>query len=159
MTSLNQIIKLFQDIATNHNQIQSFGFGDLWEYSANHDGLTKNKKTPTFWAVLEDSNITDNELTLNFSLLFFDLVKKDEFNETEVLSDTLRIATDVWAVLDSDNFYDNFTLTKTANLQDFTERFDDEVAGWKMSISLRIQGAMDSCSAPITIPTITNIQS
>ena len=152
--TLNQIIKLFTDIATNHDMIQSFGFGDLWEYSANNDGLTKNKRTPTFWAVLEDSTINDNELTLNFSLLFFDTVKKDEFNETEVLSDTLRIAQDVFSILQSPTYYSKFVIVSTSNLQDFTERFDDEVAGWKMTLGIRIQGVDTRCVAPAIVPEI-----
>ncbi len=152
--TLNQIVKLFEDIATNHDQIQSFGFGDLWEYSANNDGLTKNKKTPTLWAVLEDSTFDSNELVLNFTLLVFDLVKKDEFNETEVLSDTLQIAGDVYSILQSPDYYDHFTIISSSQLQDFTERFDDEVSGWSMKIGLRIQGIDTRCVAPAVVPDI-----
>ena len=148
----NQIVQLFEDLSTNHFQINGFGFGDPWEYLSNN---TPN--TPCLWGVLNNTQRNKREVTLNYSLLIFDLVKADESNENEVLSDTHQIALDLLAMLGSPTYSSQFFLGDNSPMEDFTERFDSKVAGWKIDISLRIPFDNDVCQVPASgLPSLEN---
>lgn len=139
-----QIKKLFNDIAINHDMIKSFGIGDIWEV-----GATSALQMPCMWAIINPAKIEGNQLIMSYSLLFFDTVNKDESNEDEVLSDTQRIALDVIALLKSNNYSNKFFLNKNILLEDFTERFDDEVSGWKTDIEIRQLFDGNACQVSI----------
>lgn len=148
----NGIIKLFEDIANNHYQINAFGFGDVWEYLA-----SSTKRTPCLWGILNGSSRNNKELTLDYTLLVFDQVKRDESNEDNVLSDTHQILLDVITILNSPTYASQFILSVTNSMSDFTERFDDAVSGWSVNVSLRIPFDNDICQIPSSgLPSLTN---
>lgn len=150
MITHNQIKQLFSDIATNHNMIKSFGIGDTWEA-----GASVELEYLCMWVEIKPAVIDNNEVTMNYTLWFFDEVDKGEGNEDEVLSDTQRVAMDVIAILQSNNYKSYFKINKTINLTHFTEKLDDEVSGWSADISIRQLFEGDSCQVAITeIPTI-----
>jgi hypothetical protein len=148
----NQIVKLLRDLATNHYQINGFGFGDPWEYLASN-----TPATPCLWGILNNTQRTKREVTLSYSLLIFDLVKINEDNEDEVLSDTQQIALDILAMLGSPTYTSQFILGDSSQMEDFTERFDSKVAGWKMDITIRIPFDNDVCQVPASgLPSLEN---
>jgi hypothetical protein len=135
MLTLNQIIKLFEDKKANHVQLSNgtFYFGDPWEFGQS------NEITYPFWGcVLNNSTINGNDSTTTFQMFFCDLVHKDEGNETDVLSDLQLIAMDIYSQLkyDLENYYDA-TVNTTAQLNDFTSRFNDEVSGWELTLEVK----------------------
>lgn len=144
MKTLNQIKSVLETIATDHKQINSFGFGDIWEYT-----LTEQTH-PVMWAELKGAtaDLDRKELLVTFSLWFMDLVNKDERNETEVLSDQLLIATDVLSLLNSPTYQDSFFIASNNQLENFTEKADNEVSGWKIDIGIRIPYVKDTCYIP-----------
>ena len=87
--------------------------------------------------------------TYRFSLLFMDAVKNGEVNETEVLNDQLLIAKDVLAQLKHPS-YDWTFEDNNSTLEDFTERFNDSVSGWKLGVSLRLPFTSNRCDMPYT---------
>ena len=142
--TLNQIVKKLETIATNHKQINSFGFGDLWEYTVSAN------VHPIFWVELNTAQIdvADQSFKYNFSFYFLDLVHKDETNETEVLSDQALIAQDVYTLLTDDDEADNFLLDNSAAIEFFTEKTDDEVSGCKMDVSIKTFMSRNECEIP-----------
>jgi len=135
MLTLNQIIQLFEDKKANHVQLSNgtFYFGDPWEFGQS------NEITYPFWGcVLNNSTINGNDSTTTFQMFFCDLVHKDEGNETDVLSDLQLIAMDIYSQLkyDLENYYDA-TVNTTAQLNDFTSRFNDEVSGWELTLEVK----------------------
>lgn len=149
----NQYIKLFRDIATNHRNINSFNTGDVWEYMANE----ANTLYPvTMWVVLSDNVISGKMDSPKYTFLIMDAVNKDEGNEDEVLSDTLRIAKDVIAVLRQPYYESYFQINTDITLTDFTERFDSEMSGWQFDLIFNQPFTYDSCQANMSSnPTIT----
>lgn len=134
MQSLNQLIQLFEDKKANHTILSkgTFYFGDPWEFAQS------NEITYPFWGcTLNNSVINGNLATTNFQFFFCDLVHKDESNETDVLSDLQLIAMDIYSQLkyDLENYYDS-TVNDSAQLNDFTARFNDEVSGWELSFNI-----------------------
>ena len=142
--TLNQVNELLEGIATAHQQINSYGIGDLWEIVAN-GAVTY----PLMFTVVNQSNLNGKQLNLNISLLFMDLVHKDESNELDVSSDMLQIGTDVIAQLRSPIYEDWFLVGDSVSLDDFTERFNDEVTGWKVDLTLQISEQFNLCALPI----------
>jgi hypothetical protein len=134
MQSLNQLIQLFEDKKANHTILSSgtFYFGDPWEFAQS------NEITYPFWGcTLNNSVINGNLATTNFQFFFCDLVHKDESNETDVLSDLQLTAMDIYSQLkyDLENYYDA-TVNDSAQLNDFTARFNDEVSGWELAFNI-----------------------
>ncbi len=142
--TLNQILSQLNQIADNHQLINTFGFGDIWEIATSGDIMY-----PMMWATMENVQISTSAKTetYNFSLYFMDVVKNGEINETEVLSDQLSIAKDVLAQLKHPNYDWSFD-ANNSSLEDFTERFTDSVAGWKMTISLVLPFDSNRCVMP-----------
>lgn len=143
--TLNQINEILEGIANAHQQINSYGIGDLYDLVAN-GAVTY----PLMFTVINPGTINGNRMSLNLSLLFMDLVHKDQGNELEVLSDTLQMGTDVVAQLRSPLYEDWFLVGDSVSFEDFTERFNDEVAGFKVDISLTLSEQFNLCSLPIS---------
>jgi len=146
MISINQFTALLQSLAGAHEQIKTFGEGDVWEI-----GASKAVQYPLMWASLQPSSTGPKLLNMKFSLLFADLVFADKSNEQEVLSDTQQIALDILAQLNSPDYSDDFILDPNAQLTPFTEHFDDDVAGWKVDINIKVNYLADRCAVPSTL--------
>lgn len=140
--TLNEIRLELEQIAQNHKQINSFGFGDIWEI--NTSGTIDY---PMMWVQLQNSVIANKVETLNFKFIFMDLVGNGEINEDDVLSDQLEIAKDVIGQLQHPSYSWNF-LADNVTLEPFTERFTDSVSGWVTDIALNIPYGFDRCAMP-----------
>lgn len=143
--TLNQVNEILEGIANAHQQINSYGIGDLYDLVAN-GAVTY----PLMFTVINPSTINGNRMSLNLSLLFMDLVHKDQRNELEVLSDTLQMGTDVVAQLRAPIYEDWFIVGDSVSFEDFTERFNDEVAGYKIDLTLNLSEQFNLCSLPIS---------
>jgi hypothetical protein len=142
--TLNQVVQQLQQIANNHLQVKTWGFGDIWEIASSGD-----IQYPLNWVTLEGVDVSTSAKTetYKFSLLFMDAVKNGEVNETEVLSDQLSIAKDFLAQLKHPSYDWNFQ-DNVSTLEDFTERFVDSVSGWKMNIAFVLPFTSDRCAMP-----------
>lgn len=145
MLSLNQIVEIIKTQAESHAQINTFYFGDPWEF-----GASAPITYPFCGAVLDSSTYADNILTTNIRLFVCDLVHKDENNETEVLSDSRQVLLDVFSLID-DYLYDlsGVVLSENITINHFTERFDDEVSGVEATISFTQFYNKDTCQIPL----------
>ena len=150
----NQYIKLFTDIATNHNDIKSFGNGPIHEYT---DRETTFKYGQSLWVEAGKVNIAGGVKKTSYTFYVADQVNKDnQSNRNEVISDTKRTSEDVISVLNNSAYYDYFEIEKSINLEDFYEqKFDNEFCGWSFAITFNEDFDYNACQANITsIPTI-----
>ena len=143
----NQIIHEFQDFATAHKQINEFGNGDLWEI-VQKESLAELNYPMLF---LQDSpaSIGDGFITNSFNILVMDKANEGTV-ETEVKSDTLLILLDTIAYFEK-LYTDNWKfvkIEKSGSISSFTERFDDTLTGWTMSMQLKQPLAYDECQIP-----------
>jgi hypothetical protein len=140
--TINQIVAKLQEFQENHPQLNEFGFGDI--------GDLLNKKDHAYammFGVLRPAGLTDKLVDVNIDILFADILHKDKSNQTEIWSDLLQVALDLRAWLDNDDFADYFIAT-ASNPEPFTDRFDDEVAGWRMPVRFRVIDLKDRCAIP-----------
>ncbi len=143
----NQIIKQFQDFATAHKQINEFKSGDLWEI-VQKETLAELNYPMLF---LQDSPATIGEgfITNGFNILVMDKANEGTI-ETEVKSDTLLILLDTIAYFEK-LYTDNWKfvkIEKSGSISSFTERFDDTLTGWTMSMQLKQPLEYNECQIP-----------
>lgn len=152
----NQVIKLLNDIADNHYQINHFGDGDTWENMESN--IAAHKKFPLMWVRPISAGAEFPFATIRMGIAVMDLVNTDESNENEVLSDTLSILQDIKAILNTPSYKSVFTISKSASLTPFTENYSAKVSGWAMELDVKIIWNEDRCAVPISgAPTINNL--
>jgi hypothetical protein len=149
-----QILTYFSSIAYHHEQINSFGIGDLNQIT--NDIVTK--KSPRYtkmYIVPEEVEFNENHIHYNFAVVIADKVEDDLSNLQDVMSDTLEIIQDIWTI-----FYQSYT-SQDGNFSNiivgdwgpdvnpFTERFDDVLGGWTMHIRMSAPFDYNSCNLPI----------
>lgn len=147
--TLNQHIKLFSDFATNHKQINSFGFGDPWEWYNNLKQDNENLVYPAMFVTPGATSVTNGLHTREYTIFFCDLVRHAEQNENDALSDTELIALDFLAFMVKGDIGAQVS-SRDASLQPFTERGIDYLAGYEITITLRQQFEYEDCSIPMT---------
>jgi len=143
----NQIIQEFQDFATAHRQINEFKTGDLWEIVQKETLAELNY--PMLFVQDSPASIGDGFITNGFNILVMDKANEGTV-ETEVKSDTLLILLDTIAYFEK-LYTDNWkfvSIEKTGSISSFTERFDDTLTGWTMSMSLKQPLNYDECQIP-----------
>jgi len=143
----NQIIKQFEDFATAHRQINQFKIGDLWEIVQKETLAELNY--PMLFVQDSPASIGEGFITNGFNILVMDKANEGTV-ETEVKSDTLLILLDTIAYFEK-LYTDNWKfvkIEKTGSISSFTERFDDTLTGWTMSMQLKQPLQYDECQIP-----------
>ena len=143
----NQMIQEFQDFANAHKQINEFGNGDLWEIVQKETLAELNY--PMLFVQDSPASIGDGFITNSFNILVMDKANEGTV-ETEVKSDTLLILLDTIAYFEK-LYTDNWKfvkIEKTGSISSFTERFDDTLTGWTMSMQLKQPLEYNECQIP-----------
>jgi hypothetical protein len=143
----NQIIQEFQNFANAHKQINEFKSGDLWELTQKESLAELNY--PMLFVQDSPASIGDGFITNGFNILVMDKANEGTV-ETEVKSDTLLILIDTIAYFEK-LYTDNWKfvkIEKTGSISSFTERFDDTLTGWTMSMQLKQPLEYNECQIP-----------
>lgn len=150
MLTLNQHIKLFSDFANNHLVINSFCFGDGWEWYNKLKGEGESLNYPAMCVTPTGSSIADGKYTRTFTVLFCERQRHAEENENDALSDTERLWIDFisYMVKALDSYPIGFN--KSLNLTPITEKGVDYLAGYEGSFSISESIEYNDCVIPIT---------
>jgi hypothetical protein len=144
-----QIVDDLEDIAIAHEQVNSFGYGDITQLTM--DVQTKKEPLYTRMYVLPaDTILAENQLTINFTIIIADRIEDDYSDQPEVLSDTLEICKDVYTVL----YLSEYETEWGATVEPFLERFETILCGWSMNITLTQPFDYNRCvlpEAPFTV--------
>nr|WP_298659782.1 hypothetical protein [uncultured Flavobacterium sp.] len=144
MMTVNQQIQLFQNIATAHDMIEGFGFGDMFEINGNiKDGLKYN----LLWVVPLESIITEQTVQRRYRFICLGLVQKDQSNRNEVWSDTEKILSDIIKIFRNEN--DGYDLLGEPNLTPVQEQHGDWVAGYECTMVIETEFASNYCDIPM----------
>lgn len=154
-------------IAMNHNQIRSFGYGLLSQLTMDIDSDVEPEYV-RMYIVPGNSIINQGTIQYEFSIIFCDRLETDLSNQLDVLNNTLEIAKDIFTILKNsytDEFGD-FTLYYEpefgANIVPFLERFETILAGWTLNITITQQLDLNACLVPtdtLSLPTGYTINS
>jgi hypothetical protein len=149
-----QIVADLSSIAYHHQQIKSFGFGDLAQCT--NDIVTKQEPEYTrMYVVPGDVKLDENYLNYRFSIIIMDRVDDDQSNQAEVMSDTLRTIMDVWTVLlqsytaQQGDFSWYLVVDENPDVIPFLERFETILGGWTLNVSFQVAFDYNSCTPPV----------
>jgi len=149
-----QILTYFSSIAYHHEQIRSFGFGDLTQCT--NDIITKQEPRYTrMYVVPTNVEFNQNHIHYNFNIIIMDKVEDDLSNLEEVMSDTLEICTDIWTIFwqsytqESGDFSKIIVGDWEPSIEPFTERFETILGGWTLQIKMSAPFDYNSCNLPI----------
>lgn len=151
--TFNQLVKVLEDVATRHYQINSFGNGPSFDIGASEANIH-----PTLWVnpISGTMERGQNENYASFEAVFnlkvFDLIDKGEYIRDEVHSDTLDILRDIVTEFTSHPYYtrSKFDMVGDLSFTPFSDKFDDEVTGWEVDIRIRTPYQTSFCGIPIS---------
>jgi hypothetical protein len=158
--NLKNIVADFQLLADRHKQINSFGFGDLDEFSYQVDRRDK-EINPSFQApyypyfyVIPSNVIQEfNFMTYEFNLIVSDIMKRDMDNMTDILSDTLQMMNDIISMFrlsytEANGNYNEFYFVDDAvTLIPFIEQYEDLLCGYSATLRIKTRTPLDRCVA------------
>lgn len=143
MLTLNQAVKNLEYIATAHNQINSFFFGELYDFAS-----SGTINYPAMAVTLEPTPYANGVLTRSFNIYILDLVHKGIGNSVDVLSDTEQICVDVISLLQDSELYD-WVVDFNTTLNDIQGGTDDEVYGYWFNLRMRMPAPRNKCAVPL----------
>jgi hypothetical protein len=157
-------------MATNHKQINSFGFGDtdqlsFWTQVRDHQD-NPTFEPPVFPLLYIVPGPCTNSLqfkTWEMNLVMLDIVDRDLANQVDVLSDTLQMLQDVvsqykLSVTKPYGLYDTYyDLFENVEYTPFMESYTDLNNGWTANLKITTTTALDRCAAAFNTFTGTPI--
>lgn len=144
MKSKNQIRDVFQNFASNHLQINQFGYGQEFEQQAVEGVLY-----PLMWVVPTPYQINEVDNLWAFQVIIADRVRKDETNEMDVESDTDLIMHDCISYLDKFCYQNDLELQRQFTINPFWEKWSDEVTGVFTDIIIKDTFNYEACELPL----------
>lgn len=144
----NNIVKYFQTIAEHHYQLKgNFGSGFVDDIQAT---LKKNINYPFMYLIPLDDTVRENTNDARVGVIIVDLVKEDQRNQLEVLSDTNLIVKDIIKILRNEEV-SNIQVLDEPTMEPFKERYADDTTGWVVEMSLQINFPNNYCDIPSDI--------
>jgi len=146
-----QILKDLNLLSIAHEQINSFGFGDIEQLT--NDIETKVEPLYTRMYVLPgDVNLEQNQLKYNFQIIVSDRLEDDYSNQEELMSDTLDICNDIFTVL----YLSDYETEWGATCEPFLEEYETVLGGWTMNMTITQPFDYNRCVLPELPFTTTN---
>ena len=158
--NLKNIVDDFQLLASRHKQINSFGFGDVDEFTYQVDRRDKqvnlSDQAPYYpYLYVVPSNVIQEFgfMTYEFQLLVSDIMKRDMDNMTDLLSDTLQIMNDVISMFrlsvteQLGNYNEYYYLDDPVTMIPFIEQYEDLLCGYSATIRIKTKTYLDRCVA------------
>ena len=82
------------------------------------------------------------------SLLVCDIVRSNDNNERDTLSDCLSIAQDIYAALTNPLYGNDFELQYNSNIEPVREGLPDVVNGWRLTLAFDLMQNRNRCQIP-----------
>ena len=171
--NLKNIVDDFQLLADRHKQINSYGFGDLDEFSYQVDRRDKVANPsdqapyyPYFYVIPANVIQEFGFMTYEFNLIVSDIMKRDMDNMTDILSDTLQIMNDIISMFrlsvteQLGNYNEYYYLDDAVTMIPFIEQYEDLLCGYSATIRIKTKTYLDRCVAafddfPIETPCVS----
>lgn len=145
--SINAIVNEFAKIAVGHQELKSFGYGELAELTPQPQ---LSVKFPQLWVEPVNSQLILNRNNAvnqrRFILYCYDLIRQDETNVVSVWNQTELILTDICKLFNYSSI--NFRLVNNPILTPMAERFGDNVNGYFCEVVVETPELTGICEMP-----------
>lgn len=140
--TLNQIVEQFRSFANQHRMNSSFACGTMDDFASSGTTLY-----PAIWVDYSAINFPSiREQAFVFDFFFVDRVKKDRSNLQEVLSDRAIVAGNFRAQITQPDYGWRGEMSDLEPL--FEEFHEDELAGWKCTVTITQPFTVETCAIP-----------
>jgi hypothetical protein len=165
--TFHRVIDLLESFQTQSPILNSFGFGNLVDFSRTVSANTVNY--PYMFVVPLSINYDENITEYQFSILFADILNYDLSNEKEIVSDmslqAKRFMSYIkYGIRTFPELYDNLDIVLPTGAIMFMERFGDHTAGVALDCVIQIFEDLNACDfypsptpspSPSVTPTMT----
>jgi hypothetical protein len=147
-----QIVNTFNNIATNHLQIQSFNSGSLNDLDIEKlDADT----FPLLYITPQPATVDMQTLTYSFDVVVADQIQEDMVDIDDTYSETLLIIKDVISnfrqAIQTESWADQRTdIVMPITLTPFTSRFANLLTGWAGTFNIVVNNENNLCIVPQT---------
>ena len=158
--NLKNIVEDFQLLSQRHKQINSFGFGDLDEFSYQVDRRDKEINLsdqapyyPYFYVIPANVIQEFGFMTFEFNLIVSDIMKRDMDNMTDILSDTLQIMNDIISMFrlsytqQHGDYNKYYFVDDPVQIVPFIEQYEDLLCGYSATLRIKTKTYLDRCVA------------
>jgi hypothetical protein len=154
MTSIYDIIEQIKGFLRDHPIVNYVTYGDITQVD-----LNKTTMFPLTHFFVRNTTITEHAMRVTVSLLFLDIVdytkdfnendlgdRQDASNLIDVYNTQLQIANALVQDLRRGDLYrDKYQLVGDPLCEPFKDRFENELAGWSMDITIDIPNNISVC--------------
>ena len=151
MTTLNNVLNLFKDIADRHKQINGYKSVQNFDIDTSEGGKLPLLAVNPVGLLLPRGENGYKMLAFSIDMQVIDLLNKDLSNENDVLSDTAQIITDIITEFSSHPTYFNLgiDITNDISLDPLRGVYDTDLTGYKCTMDLEVPVNTSYCSNPV----------
>lgn len=137
-----RIIKEIKDVLLDEPFVNTVTEGDIFEVD-----LNKQTIFPLSHIILNSATHQGNVLSFNITILLMDIInQKDDSNKVDIWNTQLLLATRVLNKLNrADIASDFWELTGNPTYEPFTERFENDLAGWAVTFDVLVRNNITIC--------------
>lgn len=136
------ILNEIRDFFSRHQLVNSFVDGQMYDFQAKENIYSAVVLVPT------NSTIQNTQLNLSFDLYFVDRITEDGSNTRNVYNDELTIAQDFISYFSNRSNRWNLS-PDNITIEPFEQKFDDILAGWRLSVSVLLPFFKNVCEIPL----------
>ena len=116
--------------------------GDIFQVD-----LAKRTLFPLSHIMINNATHQGNVIQFNVTILLMDIInQKDESNKNDIWNTQLALGVRVMDRLNRGDLRSDFwELTGNPNFEPFTERFENDLAGWALTFDLVVRNGMTIC--------------
>ena len=137
-----RIIKEIKDVLLDEPFVNTVTEGDIFEVD-----LNKQTIFPLSHIILNSATHQGNVISFNITILLMDIInQKDDSNKVDIWNTQLLLATRVLNKLNRADIADDFwELTGNPTYEPFTERFENDLAGWAVTFDVLVRNDITIC--------------
>jgi hypothetical protein len=137
-----RIIKEIKDALLLEPFVNTVTEGDIFEVD-----LNKQTMFPLTHIIINSATHQGNVISFNITLLMMDIInQKDDSNKIDIWNTQLLLGTRVLNKLNAGNIADDFwELTGNPTFEPFTERFENDLAGWAITFDILVRNDISIC--------------
>jgi len=137
-----RIIKEIKDVLLAEPFVNTVTEGDIFEID-----LNKQTMFPLSHIIINQATHQGNVLSFNITVLLMDVInQKDDSNKVDIWNTQLLLGTRVLNRLNrADIASDFWELTGQPTYEPFTERFENDLAGWAITFDVLVRNDITIC--------------
>lgn len=138
-----RIIKEIKEALLDEPFVNTVTEGDIFAVD-----LNKQTMFPLSHIIMNQVTHQGNVLNFNITILLMDIInQKDTDNRVDIWNTQMLVGTRVMDRLNRGDLRDDFwELTGNPTFEPFTERFENDLAGWALTFDVLVRNDMTMCS-------------